>query len=81
MPGERYDAYNDLGGQTHQLSEGEEDALVRLGLGSKEMRTRVERRNAQQQNSRQDAINHAGAEASIHAHVFISVHSAIAFWR
>jgi len=63
MPGERYDAYNDLGGQTHQLSEGEEDALVRLGLGSKEMRARFERRNAEQQNSRQDAINHAGAEA------------------
>jgi hypothetical protein len=65
MAAERYNAYEDLGGQPHSLTPEEERALYSIGLGSKEMRARVGRQIEAEENAKQGAINHAGA-AAIH---------------
>ena len=63
MTSERSESYSELGGQPHQLTPSEERALYNMGLGSREMRARIDREINTQNNLTQSAINHAGAEA------------------
>lgn len=60
---DRYDAHAELGGTVPEsLSLGSELALYHAGLGSKQMRRKVERYLDDQEKIRQDAINKAGAK-------------------
>jgi len=59
---DRYDAYNELGGNTpSEVSPESEQALYNMGLGSKEMRARVEARNKEAARIEQDKVNKLGA--------------------
>ena len=58
---ERYDAYEELGGHSSEPNEGQEQAMYNMGLGSKEMRARVEARDSTAQNAMQYLVNKAGA--------------------
>lgn len=60
MDMERGAAYEDLGGKKTELDAGQEEALYNLGLGSREMRARVESRNRAKQGIAQQATNTDG---------------------